>query len=687
MSGILVTARRTLGMLRSQYSTAFAMAAFLSVTAIRFSFLIDRAEGGHLDSVAVWALAVAPFLPALAAVLGMDVWSGERRSGRMAALLSVAVRERDFVFGKFLGVWLVLIAATAMSFVLTHVGLWFFVSSALSSVTLRTCALAGLILVVQGALWCAVITWTSAVSCHGAAAACGALLLTVALPRGLWEAVVAWVPQGRMAHADFLLDEHVLDMATGFFSLGGLLAYVLLIFLILFLASKCIAATRFVGRGSRMLRLSTRLVCLLAVACVISGMALVVRLSDRIDLTFDRGYAFSERTCKLLADVSGTIDVSVFMSRKDVEMRMLGRFFRELKVAAQHTGGCRLNVNYVDPTWDFGAAERLVRLGASARTIVFERGRRSVVVPLSDGFDERVCASAIRRIVLPLSRSAVYWTTGHGEIAFDAYNAWGMSDIARDLTREGYSNRRIDLAQSPQVPSDCALIVIAGAKTDFSRAELSALDAYLRHGGRLMMLLNAADQGGAVALLPSWGLRPVVHTWVRASTRTGTDVLVSDFTSHVVGKPLLGSRVVLERPLCFEASGAAESGAGADKIEFSPIARVGLETVIAATERGVGAGTDLAIRPTRIIAIGDASFAANGQLATRANANRDLFLNCVAFLSGTDAIGACGMGLSVLSVGMDNATRLRFLCAIAGVFPLLVLLLLSGITCYRRRRS
>ena len=113
MSPVAVTLRRTVGLARNLYSTAFAVGGFLALAAGAFAFGLESADGGNLPLAVVWTTAVAPVLPALAAFLAMDVWSDERRTGRVDALLSVAVRERSFVLGKFLGVWAMMMDISA----------------------------------------------------------------------------------------------------------------------------------------------------------------------------------------------------------------------------------------------------------------------------------------------------------------------------------------------------------------------------------------------------------------------------------------------------------------------------------------------------------------------------------------------------------------------------------------------
>ena len=75
MSPVRVTWSRTIGRARSLFSTGFAISGFLAASAALFAFRLDAAEGVSISVASVWASAVAPFLPALAAFLAMDVWS------------------------------------------------------------------------------------------------------------------------------------------------------------------------------------------------------------------------------------------------------------------------------------------------------------------------------------------------------------------------------------------------------------------------------------------------------------------------------------------------------------------------------------------------------------------------------------------------------------------------------------
>lgn len=688
MSAVGITCRRTISRSRNLVTSALSVSGFLAAVAALFAFRLESAEGTHQLISSVWAVSVSPVLPVLAALLGMDAWSDERRTGRLEMLLTVAVKEYDFVIGKTLGVWIQLVIATLISLVTTLSVLVSVAPNALSDVQFGMFAPALVALAMQGFLWSCVSVAISAMCRQAFAAAAATTALLVALPRGLWEGAMCWAPAGRAAFGEMPLDAHVFDFSSGVFSSGVVLSYGVLSALAIFIAVKTIMLTRFRGRRSFGLRVSIFLTIILAAITTFSSSVLFNRLELVLDLPVR---AFTARKMPrlehVLTEASGRLSITAFLSRKDANFRPLAHNLRVLKHVAEVSGGLDVTVRFIDPRWDFGASERLVRLGVRESAIVFECGNRVVVVPIEDGFGDQVLASAIQRAVLPPQRRDVYWTTGHGEASFETYGACGHSDIARELVRNGFRNRTLDLAVEKAVPTDCALVVVAGAKQSFARGELERLDGYLRAGGRLLVMTDDTEGTGIGSLLPVWGVKVNSPQIISVGTLSGANVLVSDFADHPICSGLSGSRLVVEHPVCFVPSAAVEAGGGADRLEFTPIAGVGSSSVIVAVERGATIGNDLAIRPTRIVVFGDPSFVMNGQLSARANGNRDIFLNAVSFLAGSDQYGFVGSESEVLLTGMDRSARAQFALKTIAFVPLCVFFVMAVAAIRRRRRG
>ena len=686
MSPIRVTWARTIAQLLKSRSTALSSAVFMAAATALLAFNLEAAEGKSLSLGAVWALSLSPVLPVLAALVSMDVWSEERRTGTIDLLLASSVRERDFVIGKFFGVWTYLLSALALSLASSMSVLWFFAPSAFSGVALMGFIPALFILALQGALWCAVSVMVSSFCRRVASSLCVSLLLLTALPRGIWAGILSWSQEGRSLFGEMPLDAHALDFASGAFSAGVILMYVLTTVLALFINSKTVSSLRLAGRGAAGARASSVLAIVLAF--VFSALAgnLILRMDVKFNLPLGQlRSSFSERTRRILSECDGEITVTAYLPRSDRRFRAVGHFLRSLKREADSHGGARVELRFVDPSWDVAAAQRLVRRGVKNESVVFEKGRRLTTVPLKEGFGERLCSSALQRVATPPVWRNIYWTVGHGESASDDYGTFGMSDIARDLAREGYMNRRLDFSAGTGVPRDCAVLVVPGAKDDFSRLEIGLVESYLRQGGRLLVLASDSERGGVVSMLPRWGLRSAKVALSGARTLSGEDVVVSDFSGHELSEPLAGSRIVIGKPAAFTPSAVADAGTGTGKIDFFPLATVCDAIVAAAVERGAVAGSDIAVRPTRIVAVGDASFVMNGMLSARANANRDFFLNCVAYLSGTGAFDTGEVEAGVLATRMDRGERVRYLVFGSFIVPGSVFLLMLAF--FGRRRS
>jgi len=707
MRTLRLYAVRTLGALSSSFLTSFGVALFVAVSSFLFARALARAEGTVASAAVLWATAASVTLPCLAALATMRLVADDRLSGRLDLLLSAPIYERDYLMGRFIGAFahlgLALLAYLVVPLFLLPLCANGPSVAALSLMELLP-ACVGLLL--QAAFGCAVGLLASACLAHSAMAGATAIVFAVFLPRAAYQALFAWSPLVRARFPIFPFEAHLEATASGMFVFSATAFFVLFAAWALFAAVKAVAATRLAGRGRIGLKLSTALVVTLGLTFAVLAFLCAIRLDFTLEWPL-KGQAtgFSARTRSILADTQGETRATCFLSRGDPAWRGMARLLRGLEAAARDAAGTRLLVDFADPRWDLATAVRLTRLGVKEGSVVFERGRRRIVVPVADA-DESACASALLRLSLPTGRETIYWTVGHGEISFDSYDpVSGMSVLARALRRDGYDIKPLAPAETPAVPDDCGVLVVAGARTPFSAAELTQVDSYLRRGGRLLVLISAsARTAGVASLLPGWGLGTRPFTVVSPRTLDGSDLVASAFGSHDVVRPLAGAAVVFHDAVPLE----AVENAGGEKTVFTPLVSTdaaawgesdiaqrpwthdattepaGPLILAAAVERGAGQRKDIALKPTRIVAVGDAAFAVDGALASRANANRDFFRNALAWLAGLDASTAPGTPPNVLVSGMDRNARIRFTCMAVAAWP--VLLLLPAMFVWVRRR-
>ena len=688
MSPVRLTFSRIIGRARVAFTNALVTPCFLAVAAALFAYNLFSSEGLHQTPGLVWSISIAPLLPFLTVFLGMNTWSDEFRAGRLEELLSVAVKEREFVLGKFMGVWLLTLRDLTFSLVLTALALYFFNSELLLNYPLVGFATGFLALALQAMLWSALIVALSSLTRSAAVAAIVALVLIVLIPRGGWLASLAWMPSGAARLGAMPLDAHIIDLTTGHISIAALAFYVLGTFAALFICTNIIYSRRLVGVGNKSARSSIRGISILTLLAVALAWTLTLRFNAFFELPafVNTQEKFSARTRHIMSESQGEIRAILFTSRKDPDFRSSARFVRAFARETAALGGAHIVPRYIDPLTDPAAAGRLIGSGVPESSLVLEQGSKRIIVPLERGFGEQVFASALQRITLPPQQRTVYWTTGHGEVSLTDYGKWGLSDIARSIVMAGYRNQPLELSENKPLPTDCALIIVAGARTEFSRLEQSRLEAYLRQGGRLLVLLSSV-QGGITGLLPIWGITPKPAPQVSAATLTGTDVLVTDFAEHPIVAPLKNEKLIFDFPIALVPSTRTVQLGGVGASSYTELCRASGVCRAALAEFGGTSREDVVARPARLIVVGDVGFVQNVRLENSVSANRDFFLNCVAYLAGVDALAESSVEANQLIIGLDRVGRVRYVLISALAAPTLLALVFIFMTAARRNRQ
>ena len=398
--------------------------------------------------------------------------------------------------------------------------------------------------------------------------------------------------------------------------------------------------------------------------------------------------------------------------------------------------GAEIVIDYVDPRWDLTRAGQLVAWGVPENALLFERQRRRIVVTLDDLLakqsplrlqetrgtpgegtglgvfrGEMVCAAAISRLSLPYERSVVYWLQGHGEVKFDDYDELrGFSDIAREMKRDGFEIRALTLPGLDQIPADCHVLVMAGAQRALAVEEQNLIEAFLQRGGRLLYLVVPRATTGVEPLLEKWGIRLTPFIAASSKTLSGQEIVVSSFADHVITRNLSNVSVVFGYATCLEAVTGATMAGGADRPKVTMIACTdrdgwgelhpdvfprhfdaqselrGPVAVAAVSERGGAVSKDVAYKPTRVCVFGETDFVMNGALATRANANRDLFMNALLWLAGIDTGTASSLGGdATLVTGFSRRQWVVFMLGSTVIIPA-VFLLVFTLASLRKRR-
>ena len=80
----------------------------------------------------------------------------------------------------------------------------------------------------------------------------------------------------------------------------------------------------------------------------------------------------------------------------------------------------------------------------------------------------------------------------------------GAADAAAALAGDGFDVR--PLSGAARIPDDAGLVVLAGPTHELAPAEVDALDAYVRGGGRLLVLADTGTPKSVAGLLERFGV-------------------------------------------------------------------------------------------------------------------------------------------------------------------------------------
>ena len=431
------------------------------------------------------------------------------------------------------------------------------------------------------------------------------------------------------------------------------------------------------------------------VSILASLLVLAGRHPVRLDLTPERSLTLSPHTRQVLARVREPVVATAFTSGQEQAIRREIEDLLALYRDAQPLFTTRL----LDLDRSPGEAERL---GVSNYNVVVleSGGRRERVDPVNE---ETLTGALLAVGGRP--DAVAYVVQGHGEPdARDTDQRGGGGDAAAALAGNGFDVR--PLPGAARIPADAGLVVLPGATHDLQPAEVDALEAYVRGGGRLLVLADPGGPRSVAELLERFGI-------------IATDDVVVDEQAALFGADGLSARVaevneqlVPERPT----AGALLPVAQTFRLE----ARPGIEAdYLAVTDDttwadvgGRPSAAPRAFRPDRdqagplpvgalarvatpdgregrVVAIGDADFATNLHLAVLGN--RDLLLVAAEVAArAQDALtasrrrpGVAGP-FSTLALTAGEARRVFWAACVA---PATVLVLGALAVALRRRRT
>ncbi len=367
-----------------------------------------------------------------------------------------------------------------------------------------------------------------------------------------------------------------------------------------------------------------------------------------------------------------------------------------------------IELSFVNPDAE---PERVRELGVTmdGELRVAYQGRSERVQELSE--------QAITNALLRTQRQGERWIaflSGHGERDPHGQANHDLGAFGAALERKGLKLQTLNLTQTPSIPDNISLLVLAGPQAALLDGEVELIRGYLDQGGNLLWLTDPGATDSLAPLADMLGIETLPGIVVDAATvqllgaQNPDFVLVNEFPPHTVTRELrlmtLFPRAAAltwqprnnwngESLLATSASAWTEIGAFSGEIRYDAGGdeRAGpLDIGFALTRpRDAAAGDDTAnpddaSQQQRVIVVGDGDYLANAYLGN--GGNLDLGLNMVHWLSNDDSFIAIRP-----KSGPDQTLVLtptaQILISVGFLIGLPLLLLGSGLFIWLRRRK
>ena len=240
---------------------------------------------------------------------------------------------------------------------------------------------------------------------------------------------------------------------------------------------------------------------------VIANVIVVQRFDTSADWTSDKIYTLSDQTKNILHGLDREVHVIAFFSLNPTNNQVArDRQRAQILLDMYQRETDKLTFEIVDPF--SGAMQSQEYEIQFDGTTVFESGgvREQITT-----VDEQKFTSAILKVVRD-EVVKIYFLTGHEEQTIDDFEQKGYNQTKDELEKQNYRVETLSLITQPEVPTDCAALIVPGPKAPLMAHEVNAISKYLDKDGKLFLMLdpslNSAKEPnqGLVDLMNKWGV-------------------------------------------------------------------------------------------------------------------------------------------------------------------------------------
>lgn len=218
-------------------------------------------------------------------------------------------------------------------------------------------------------------------------------------------------------------------------------------------------------------------------AILISLAFISYRYNTEFDVTANNNNTLSVETQKVLASLSETINITVYIKTAHPlkrQIKPLLERYRRYKT--------NFKIHFIDPEINLAKA-RALNVGSQGLIIVDYQGRSEKITFLDE--------SSLTNALLQLANTKERWVsflTGHGERSLSGVANFDLGNFGQNLKQHNIKPQALNLAELGAIPNNSAVLVLASPRVPLLTGELNLIQNYLKQGGNLLLLTDPEDK-------------------------------------------------------------------------------------------------------------------------------------------------------------------------------------------------
>jgi len=440
----------------------------------------------------------------------------------------------------------------------------------------------------------------------------------------------------------------------------------------------------------RYIRLQNILFTVLFVGCLGLLAWLSTQYTHQSDWTANNRNSLSAQSIQLLGKLKKPIEITAYASEIDILRQQITELTAKY---IQHKTDISLEIINPDTRPDRAREEGITTDG---ELILRYNGKRESLQQLN----EQALTNALQR----LTNSEQQWVvflSGHGERNPSGHANFDYGLFANELKKKGINSQTINLIDSPSIPINTSLLIIADPQTTLLKGEVSLIKDYLAKG-RPLLLLGEPNHSNIIKPLTEWlGIELLPGTVVDATTQLfGIDdptfALVTEYPHHLATQHLQATSLFpgttglainpdgpyTTHPLLSTLERSwTETGSIEGHIQFDPHTdeKQGPITIGYALSKNDSSGKE-----QRLAVLGDADFISNSFLGN--GANLDLGLSLIQWLNHNDTLIEIP-AKTALDTTLDINETWSLIFGLGFLFVLPAVFILCGLVIWLKRKK